>query len=116
MNHSLPFSIYHSLNSVPPKIHVETQRNPIRKWGHWEVLGHEAEALMNEISVLMKEIQKTSLASFSCKLKEEITRYSTDFAFDQYMYGIYKRLYLKQIGVKCWDDVCMCFVSVSCES
>lgn len=23
MNHSLPFSMYHSLNSVPPKIHVE---------------------------------------------------------------------------------------------
>ena len=23
MNHSLSFSMYHSLNSVPPKIHVE---------------------------------------------------------------------------------------------
>lgn len=34
-----------------------TQRNLIRKWGHWKVLGHEGEALMNEISVLMKEIQ-----------------------------------------------------------
>lgn len=30
-----------------------------------------------------------------CKLKEEITRYSIDLAFEQYMYGIYKRLYLK---------------------
>lgn len=29
-----------------------------------------------------------------CKLKEEITRYSTDFVFDQYMYGMCKIIHL----------------------
>lgn len=41
-----------------------------------------------------------------CKLKEEITRYSIDFAFEQYLCGIYKRLYLKQIKVK-HLDICL---------
>ena len=29
-----------------------TQRNPIRMWGHGEVLGHEAEALMMKLEPL----------------------------------------------------------------
>lgn len=41
-----------------------------------------------------------------CKLKEEITRYSIYIAYEPYVYGPYKRLYLKRIEVK-HLDVCL---------
>lgn len=48
-----------------------------------------------------------------CKLKEEITRYSTDFVFDQYMYGICKGLYLKQIKIIHLDGYLPAFCNAS---
>lgn len=45
-----------------------------------------------------------------CKLKEEITRYSIDFVFEQCMDSIYGRLYLIQIGVKHLDGCLPRFV------
>ena len=39
----------------------------MRRWGLWEVIGHEGGALMDEISILIKRLQRAPLPLPPCE-------------------------------------------------